>query len=155
MRMSADWPEQHTAERAAEGKKPVAQSSGHRAGRASDEVGNHNPHLLDEERRADQAVRVQVVLDARLRKERRAGGSDEIRRDPDETLGSGRQEIGLQPTAEWGAPRLRRLADRREEASTRGPSDWRLPLGLNISGTRSWAFATSLVSWGSRPGRCR
>ena len=47
MRMSADWPEQHTSERAAESKKPVAEPSGHRPGWASDEVGNHNPHLLD------------------------------------------------------------------------------------------------------------
>ena len=107
MRMSANWPEQHAAERAAESKKPVAEPSGHRAGRASDEVGNHNPHLLDEERRADQAVRVQVILDARLRKECRAGSSDEVPRDPDKTLRSGRQEIRLQPTAGWVALRLR------------------------------------------------
>jgi len=107
MRMSANWPEQHAAERAAESKKPVAEPSGHRSGRASDEVGNHNPHLLDEERRADQAVRVQVILDARLRKECRAGSSDEVPRDPDKTLRSGRQEIRLQPTAGWGALRLR------------------------------------------------
>jgi hypothetical protein len=95
MRMRANWPEQHTAKRAAESKKPVAEPSGHRAGRASDEVGNHNPHLLDQERRADEAVCVQVILDARLRKECRAGGSDEFPRDPDETLGSGGQEIWL------------------------------------------------------------
>ena len=107
MRMSAHWPEQHTAERSSESKKPVAEPSGHRAGRASDEVGNHNPHLLDEERGADEGVCVQVILDARLRKECCAGCSDEVPRDPDETLGSGRQEIRLQPTAGWGALRLR------------------------------------------------
>ena len=107
MRMSAHWPEQHTAERAAESKKPVAEPSGYRAGRASDEVGHHNPHLLDEERRADESVGVQEVLDARLGKECRAGRSDEVPRDPDETLGSGRQEIRPQPTAGWGAFRLR------------------------------------------------
>jgi hypothetical protein len=50
---------------------------------------------------------VQVILDARLRKECCAGCSDEVPRNPDETLGSGRQEIRLQPAVGWGALRLR------------------------------------------------
>ena len=43
-------------------------------------------------------MRMQVGLEGCLRKQRSAGGPDEVRRDPDEPLRSGRQELGLQPT---------------------------------------------------------
>jgi len=86
MRMSSDWSEQHTAECAAECKEPVIQPPARSACGAPNEVGDHHPHLFDEERYPDQTVRRQIRLQCCLCKERRAGSSDEICTDPDNPL---------------------------------------------------------------------
>jgi hypothetical protein len=95
VRMSSNWPEQHRAERPAESKCPIAPPPAHRACRTADQVGKHNPRLLDEEYSAYRAVRPQVVLQGDLCKKRRAAGSDEIRRDPRELSCSGRRQFEL------------------------------------------------------------
>ena len=84
-------PKQHTAERSGESEEPVAPSPSHRMGWASDEIGDDNPCLLDEEGHADQSVLMQIGLQRGLRKERRAAGADEVCRNADESLGSRRQ----------------------------------------------------------------
>ena len=72
--VSTDRPEQDATERATEGQEPVVQPPAHPTSRMSEEVGDHDPHLLGEERHPDQAMRLQntpAMSPARKRPRRR------------------------------------------------------------------------------------
>src|SRR5579863_6887721 len=97
--MSPDRSEENSAEGAPEGQEPVVQASAHPTRGAPKQIGDHHPHLFSEERCPNQAVRPQIRLECGLRKERRAGSSDEIRSDPGEPFRTSRPKRGLHPTS--------------------------------------------------------
>src|ERR1700722_4431718 len=102
--------EQDTTERSAERQEPVPHPSAGRPGRASDEVGDDDPHLLEEENRTDEAMGLEVALQGGISEEGCARGADECRRDPDESIERRTAEYLVQPPdpegegrAVWGA----------------------------------------------------
>jgi hypothetical protein len=78
--------------RAAESEDPVAQSTAYGAGRPPDEVGDDNPHLLQEERAADESVGQEVALQGGLREEGGTRRAHEVGCDPDRPIDPARVE---------------------------------------------------------------
>ncbi len=137
--MCAVRPEQDTAERSAERKEPVPHPSADRTGRPSDEIGDDDPHLLGEERRADELVGLEVALQGGLSEERGARGPDEVRRDPESADRSGERRESL-PAA--GAPyhgEPRRVA--RRPRPDRSSCAW-LESGISSSSRRGSSVPT-------------
>src|SRR4051794_36659824 len=66
IRMRTDWPQQHAGERSAEGKQPIARPCGDSACRASDEIRDDNPDLLDQKCCTDESVGARVKVESCL-----------------------------------------------------------------------------------------
>ena len=105
--MGSDRTEQDAAEGSAEGEEPITPAPADRACRTPDQVGRHNPHLLDAEGRAEWAMRLQVDPQRGLSEEGGAGGADEVHRDPDEPVPP-RRPVCRQSTPHLGGWRLHR-----------------------------------------------